>query len=483
MKRKWVAVMVTCSFLAGSGGMYAGLKVTEEKDAEGRGEQPNIQQEMYKLPDELHKVQTAYDLISAKYVEKVDREKLVEGAIEGMLSSLDDPYSVYMDAETVNQFNDTLDSSFEGIGAEITVIDGKLIIVAPFKNSPAEDAGLKPNDQIISIDGKKVSGLNLYDATKKIRGEKGSTVKLGIMREGVSKPIELKVKRDEIPLETVNAKIKQENSQSIGYIEITSFSERTGRDFKAKLASLEEKDIKGLIIDVRGNPGGLLTSVEEILKELVTANKPYLQIEERTGKKVPYFTERKQSKPYPITVLIDKGSASASEILAGSLKEAEGYTVIGEKSFGKGTVQQAVPLGDGSNIKLTTFKWLTPNGNWIHRKGIEPNIEIRQPDYFHVHPLQIEKTLKLEDNNDQVKNAQEMLEGLGYGPGRTDGYFNKQTEKAVRAFQMQNSLKATGQIDTKTAEVLEGRLIESIQDDRNDLQLQTALKYIGEKVK
>ncbi|MDQ0214887.1 carboxyl-terminal processing protease [Oikeobacillus pervagus] len=476
MKRRWIAVVAACSFLTGAGGTYVGVKTL---DGQEQMVIPNEQQkESYKLPDELHKVQTAYDLISDKYVEKIKSGQLVEGAIKGMLTALEDPYSVYMDAETVNHFNDSLESSFEGIGAEITEKEGKILIVSPFKDSPAEKAGLKPHDQIIKINGKNVQGYDVFKATKLIRGKKGTTVTLSILREGLSKPINVEVKRDKIPIDTVYAKIKSEDQKKIGYIQITSFAEKTGKDFTHELRKLEEMKIEGLLIDVRGNPGGLLPSVEEILRELLSDNKPYLQIEERSGAKVPFSSTKKKGKEYPITVLIDEGSASASEILAGALKEAGHHTLIGQKTFGKGTVQQSIPLGDGSNIKLTTYKWLTPDGNWIHHKGIKPTIKVKQPNYFYAHPLQIDQPLKKEMNNDQVKNAQEMLKGLGYGPGRTDGYFSDQTVKAVKAFQIQNKLKVTGEIDSKTAERIELKIIETVKKEENDLQLQTALKYI-----
>ncbi|MBE3568865.1 MAG: S41 family peptidase [Bacillales bacterium] len=481
MKRKWAALLVSCSFLVGAGSTYAGLKIWDQRTPQESREPSQMRtgEASYKLPDELHKVEAAYELISDKYVEKVSSAQLVEGAISGMLAALKDPYSVYMDAETAHQFNDSLDSAFEGIGAEISVKDGKLLIVSPLKDSPAEKAGLKPNDQIIKVNGKNVEGVDLYKATKKIRGKKGTTVTLEVRRDGAAKPLTFKVKRDEIPIQTVYGNIKQEHGKRLGYIEITSFSEKTGKDFKKKLKQLEKEHIQGLVLDVRGNPGGLLTSVEEILKELVTNHKPYLQIEERSGKKVPYYSSKKKAKPYPIVVLTDGGSASASEILAAALKEAEGYTLIGQKTFGKGTVQQAVPLSDGSNIKLTTYKWLTPNGNWIHHKGIEPNIVVKQPDYFYVHPLQIDKPLKKDMNTDQVKNAQEMLDGLGYAPGRTDGYFSAQTEKAVRAFQMENRMKVNGQIDQRTAQMLETKIMEAMKKDENDLQLKVALKVVS----
>ncbi|KAB7706489.1 PDZ domain-containing protein [Bacillus aerolatus] len=479
MKRKWVAVLAVSSFITGAGGMYGGLAALDGQEGAGQP-QENVQRQAApaELPDELHKVQKAYEVIAGQYVEKVDRSSLIEGAIDGMVGSLQDPYSVYMDAETVEQFEESLDSSFEGIGAEITVVDGKLTIVAPFKDSPAEKAGLKPKDQIVTINGKTVSGLTIFEATKKIRGKKGTTVTIGIIRPGMTKPLDVKVKRNEIPIETVFAKTKEKKGKQVGVIEITSFSEETAKDFKSELKKLEKKELDGLVIDVRGNPGGFLTSVEEILKVLITENKPYMQIEEKTGRKIPYFSEKKKVKPYPIAVLTDEGSASASEILAGALKEAEGYPVIGEKSFGKGTVQQPVPLGDGSNLKLTTHKWLTPNGNWIHGEGIRPDIEVRQPKYFYAHPLQVNKPLTREMNNDSVKSAQVMLDGLGYAPGRTDGYFSAETEKAVRALQIQTGLEETGTIDKETANKLEQKWMEEMKKEKNDLQLQAALAYI-----
>ncbi|MGE8206943.1 S41 family peptidase [Heyndrickxia sp. NPDC080065] len=484
MKRKWMAVMILSALLTGAGSTYVGMMYFKSDDVQikDRSGKSNLLESVKNngnsLPD-LAKIAQAFDLIKGSYIEKVDESKLVEGAIQGMVSTLNDPYSVYMDANTASQFNDSLDSSFEGIGAEVTIKDGKILIVAPYKNSPAEKAGLKPKDQIIKIDGINVEGFDLYQATTKIRGKKGTTVTLEIKREGVIDPLQFEVKRDEIPMDTVFSNMKHEGSKSIGYIEITQFSKNTADDFKLELSKLEKQKMDGLIIDVRGNPGGFLLSVQKILDVLVTNHKPYFQIQQRDGEKLPYYSKLTQNKPYPIVVLVDEGSASASEILAGALKEAEGYTLIGEKTFGKGTVQEAVSMGDGSTIKLTMFKWLTPNGNWIHHKGITPNIEIKQPDYFYIHPLEVRKTIFLDMNNDQVKIAQQMLEGLGYATGRNDGYYDTKTERAVKAFQNQVQLPATGEIDTKTAQLLEEEITTAIKDEKNDLQLQVALKYFN----
>jgi carboxyl-terminal processing protease len=485
MNRKWMALMMTGSLLTGAGGTYAGMQWLEKSGGNSALEKI-IETKKDKVSDSsqtdkenLEKVGQAYDLIQSRYVEKVDQEKLTEGAIQGMLSVLKDPYSVYMDKETAQQFTQTLESSFEGIGAEVGKEDGKIVIISPFKNSPAEKAGLKPNDQILKVDGESIEGLDLSKATLKIRGKRGTTVKLDILRESLKEPITISVKRDEIPLETVHSSVKKQDGKRIGYIELTTFSENTAADFKKQLKSLEREHIKGLVIDVRGNPGGLLSTVEEILKEFVTKDKPFVQIEKRNGERDRFFSNLNEKKDYPVAVLVDKGSASASEILAGSLNEAADYPLVGETTFGKGTVQQAISMGDGSNIKLTLFKWLTPDGNWIHKKGIKPDVAVKQPVIFNTHPLQVEQPLTQDMNNEQIKNAQQILKGLGFVPGRTDGYYSKETTLAIKAFQQKYELEPTGKIDSKTAGKLEEAAIKEMKKMKNDLQLQTALRLVA----
>jgi carboxyl-terminal processing protease len=483
MNRKWLALLMTGSLITGAGGSYAVTTwlSTEQKETAEASEKEQTEAEPDQSLNEksMEKVAQAYKLIQGNYVEEVEEGQLIEGAIQGMLTTLDDPYSVYMNKEKAEQFNQALDASFEGIGAEISVVEGKIKIVSPLKDSPAEKAGIKPNDQILKINGESIEGLDLYETTVKIRGKKGTVVKLELARQGVKDPILVNVKRDEIPQITVHSDIKEEYGKSIGYLEITQFSKETASEFNKELKELEKKGVEGLIIDVRGNPGGLLESVEDILKEFVSNEKPYMQIEKRNGERDKFYTSLKKDKPYPVAVLIDNGSASASEILAGALKESEEYTLIGEKTFGKGTVQQAVPMGDGSNIKLTLFKWLTPDGNWIHKKGIHPTIEVKQTDLFHTHPIQLEEPLEKDMNNEQVKNAQIILKGLGYEPGRTDGYFNESTEITVKAFQQENQLKMDGKIDGQTAAKLEQAVINELKKEEKDIQLQAAIKYIA----
>ncbi|WP_453993551.1 S41 family peptidase [Bacillus nitroreducens] len=479
MSRKIVALYMVLSLLLGASVTFLVVQLLDNN------EQPLVQQPSQNTEggkqtnqDNLSKIGQAYNMILSSYVEKVDEKKLIEGAIQGMVSTLNDPYSAYMDEETAAQFNDSLESSFEGIGAEVSMMEGKVTIVAPFKDSPAEKAGLKPNDQIIKIDGESIEGLDLYEAVLKIRGEKGTIVTLQVMRPGATELMEVKVTRDTIPIETVYTDMKEYNNKKLGLIEITSFAQETAEDFITGLAELEDQGMEGLIIDVRGNPGGLLESVEEILKQLVTKEKPYVQIENREGQKQRFFSTLEKQKDYPIVVLTDQGSASASEILAGALKESGGYDIVGEKTFGKGTVQQARDMGDGSNLKLTMFKWLTPDGNWIHEKGIEPTVEVKQPDFFYANPIQFEKELTQNMNNEKIKNAQIMLKGLGFDPGREDGYFSGETVLAVKAFQLANNLEETGTINEKTAGAIEAKVIEAIRDEKNDQQLKKAMEVL-----
>ncbi len=427
--------------------------------------------------EHLEKVNQIFHIILNEYVEKVDEEMLIEGAIEGMLEKLEDPYSVYLNAKQSRHFQQSLDSSFQGIGAEISEENGKIIIVAPFKNSPAEKAGIQPFDQILKVDGEDVTGLNIYEVTEKIRGKKGTTVTLEIQREGLSKPLQLEITREEIPIETVFSAVLENGEKQVGYIEITSFSRETGKDFAKHLRALEQEGISGLIIDVRGNPGGLLSSVHEVAGHFVTDKKPIVQIEYRNGKKEQILSKAKEKKPYPIVVLIDRGSASASEILAAALHEGEGYTTIGEKTFGKGTVQQQIELPDRSQVKLTTYKWLTPDGNWLHKKGLEPDIPVTQSELFNLHPLLVGEPLHRNMNNEQIEHAQHTLRSLGYQTARTDGYFDDSTEAALKRFQKDHDLPATGVLDSKTAQTMATVVRQEKQKLENDKQLMMALMY------
>ncbi|GAA5417205.1 carboxy-terminal processing protease CtpB [Paraliobacillus ryukyuensis] len=489
MRKSYLAIMLVVALLIGAGSTYVVMQAVQPTVSSEENERST---NFADLPEDeqqaiisdagdsatLSKVMQAYNVIQDNYLKEMDKDTLIEGAVQGMLETLEDPYSVYMDAETVEEFNQQIESSFEGIGAEVSMVEGKVTIIAPIKDSPAEEAGLKPNDQILKVNDESVEGLDLYEAVSKIRGEEGTTVTLEIERPGVSDHLTVDLVRDDIPLETVYSETTEVDGKKEGIIEITSFSEGTADRFKEELTSLEKQGIEGLVIDVRGNPGGLLTSVQDILKNFVTKDQPYMQIENGDGKKERYVSNLEQGKDYPITVLVNEGSASASEILAVSLKEAANAEVVGVTSYGKGTVQQTIPMGDGSTIKLTLYKWLSPKGNWIHEKGVKPTIEVEQPAYFYANPIQVEKSFTYNDSNDNIGNAQVMLEGLGYEPAREDGYFSKETQTAIKQFQSDNDLKANGELNKETAELIQTKVIEKIQKGKDDLQKQAALESL-----
>ncbi|WP_163526856.1 S41 family peptidase [Halobacillus ihumii] len=485
IKTRYAAIIVVLAVLLGAGGTYIGMQYlgadTEtpaERLANASQKAENLGGTSAEGDPNLKKVDQAFDIIKNNALKDVDQQQLVEGAIQGMLDTLEDPYSVYMDKKTMEQFNQTIESSFQGIGAEVSMVNDTVTVVAPIKGSPAEEAGLKPNDQILKVDGESLKGLDLYEAVLKIRGEKGSEVTLKVDRPGVSEPLTVDIVRDKIPLETVYTDTKTVEGKKAGIIEITSFSEKTAEDFKKALTKLENDGIEGLVIDVRGNPGGLFTDVQEILKQFIPKDHPIVQVKNSKGEVSKYYSDIESKKDYPITVVMDEGSASASEILAAAMHEAGGYELVGTKTFGKGTVQQTVPMGDGSTIKLTLFKWLTPEGNWIHEKGINPTVKVKQPDYFYTNPVEIEEPLTYNQNGDKIKSIQEMLKGLGYKPGRTDGYFSEETKEAVEKFQSDHQLDVTGKVSSETAGKLEELIVNKVRDEKNDRQMKKALEVL-----
>lgn len=451
--------------LGGNGGLASALPA-----AEGQG----------LTRQEEDKLSAVLSLIETKYYKDVDREAVVDGAINGMISALDDPYSTYMEKETATQFTESIEGSFSGIGAEVTMEGGNIVIVSPIKDSPAERAGLMPKDILLSVNGESLSGLQLNEAVAKIRGPKGTKAKVQIRRTGVDQPISLVLVRDDIDVETVYAKLMEDG---VGLIEIRQFSMNTGERFLEELESLEKQGMKGLIIDVRNNPGGVLPIVVSIAQPFIKKGEPIVMIEEKNGAREQTLSKG-SGKSYPVVVLTNKGSASASEVLAGALRERADAVIVGETSYGKGTVQVSYNkvLGDGSLVKMTIAKWLTPDGNWVHEKGITPDVEVLPPDYYSAPRLSKQNVLEQDMLSEEIRSMQLMLGGLGYKVDRKDGYFSKQTEDAVKAFQSAQGLPVTGKLDKVSAEKLEQQLILFVRNENNDVQLIQAIKTLKEKI-
>lgn len=422
---------------------------------------------------EFKQLYDAFDKLNLLYYKDLDQEKMVNGAINGMFDALDDPYSDYLTKEESENFNASLSSSFEGIGAEIEARNDYIMIVSPIKNSPAEKAGLLPRDMVLAVDGKSIQGMSTSEAVTLIRGEKGTQVTLTIQRDGMADNMDVKIIRDVIPVETVYGEMGEDK---IAHIQITSFSEKTAEELVAKLAEFEVQGMQSIVLDVRQNPGGYLVAALDISNLFLEKGTTILQVEPRQGEAEVYKAEGGKKYDLPVTVLIDEGSASASEILAAALQEGAGAEIIGVKSFGKGTVQTVEDLQGGASIKYTNAKWLTPNGNWINEKGVTPTIEVPYPDYVYL--TYVDPTLELADGstNAAVKSVEGMLNALGYSIEAVDETFDNQTAKAVRDFQAAQGLQVTGVVTGDTTYALMDALKAFI--DANDPMLMKAKEIL-----
>ena len=376
--------------------------------------------------EEFSQLYDAYDELKEKYYTEIDDEKIIHGAINGMFDALDDPYSDYMEKEEAEQFNSDFSSSFQGIGAEIQERNGNIVVVSPIKNSPAEKAGLFPEDIILSVDGQSLQGMSATEAVLLIRGQKGTPVNLTIKRGESDELIEMTIIRDEIPIETVYGEMGEDK---IAHIQITSFSDKTYEELLKILEQFEAEGMKSIILDVSQNPGGYLNAAIEISNLFIEEGKPIVQLQGRKGEPEVVLSEGGKKYKFPIVVLIDNGSASASEILAGALKESANAKIVGLNSFGKGTVQTVTELPDGSNLKYTTGKWLTPKGNWIHEKGIKPDVEVHYPEYMSIAYVDPKNELQKGVVSNYVKAAEQMLDALGYSVGTIDTTFDAATER------------------------------------------------------
>ena len=426
---------------------------------------------------EFDKLYTAYDTIKQEYFKDVKDTKLINGAINGMIESLDDPYSDYMNEEEAGSFHQSISSSFQGIGAEIQEKEGHIIIVSPLKGSPAEKAGLKPNDMVLSVNGKSLQGMSSQEAVTLIRGKKGTKVELSIQRAGTDNPMSMSIVRDDIPLETVYGEMLD---NGIAKVQITTFSEKTTEELVNVLKDMKGKGMKGLVLDLRQNPGGLLDQAVNISSMFVPNGKILFKVEDRKGNIKEYKSNNTEGTTIPLVVVIDQGSASASEIFASAVHESAGIPLVGEKSFGKGTVQRAQDFPDGSNIKFTTDKWLTPNGNWIHKKGIKPEYEVALPDYASLPFINPDKEYKLSSSSNEVKAAQQMLKAIGYDPGREDGFFDEKTQNAIISLQKEANIAANGVLSGQTTMVLMERIKDLIV--KNDTQINKAIEVLKQQM-
>ncbi len=336
----------------------------------------------------------AWEAIENKYVGTPDAQKQVYGAISGLINSLDDPYSMFMEPGFSKTFLEDLSGEIQGIGAEISLKNNVLTVVSPLSGSPAEKVGLKPNDKILKIDDDISDGLTLDEAIQRIRGAAGSRVKLTIMRDGWGEPQVFEITREKVTIKSVEWSVK---TGSIGYIKISQFGDDTVQLVKQATEDLKNQNVKAVVLDLRRNPGGYLEASVDVaslfIKSGVVVKEKYKDnhVDETKTTLSQVFDKEK------IIVLIDGGSASASEIVAGALQDTNRAILVGEKTFGKGSVQELVDLGNGATMRLTIAKWLTPKDRMINGEGVEPDVkvELTEDDYNTGRDPQLDRALEL----------------------------------------------------------------------------------------
>jgi len=331
------------------------------------------------LPNNLDysSVNQVYQQLKKKYDGKISVDQLVLGLKKGLVEAAGDPYTTYMDATTAKDFNEQLNGSFSGIGAELGKEGNNIVVISPLSGFPADKAGLKPKDVVIEIDGQDASGLSVDEAVHRIRGEKGTTVKLVVIRNSQER-LEFSIIRDTITIPSVEHKIINNN---IGYIKISRFADDT-QDLTDKAANeFANKNLKGIIVDLRNNPGGYLNAAVDISGKWLRQGQVILQ-EKRSGKVIQTYRadNNGQFVGMPTVILLNEGSASASEIMAGALKDNKAATIIGVKSFGKGSVQEFSNFDNGDSLKVTIARWYTPAGKNIDKQGISPTTKIELTD-------------------------------------------------------------------------------------------------------
>ncbi|MDE2026484.1 MAG: S41 family peptidase [Patescibacteria group bacterium] len=343
----------------------------------------------------------------------VDPKKMLNGAISGMVSSLGDPYTMYLPPAQQTNFQQQMAGKFEGIGAELATKDKSIIVVAPLDGSPAQKSGMKAGDTIVKVDGVSTDGWTLPQAVDKIRGPKGTSVSLGIVHKGSQTVTTVSIVRDTITVKSVagwvkpikdiegidNAKFSDQSSE-IMYVRLSQFGDATNQDWVAlvdKLSQQAQKDgnVKGMVFDLRNNPGGYLTDATFIAGEFLPVGTSVVTEDDGNGNTDTLSVSRKgELLDMPLVVLINGGSASASEIVSGALRDHNRAKLVGDQSFGKGTVQQAVDLGEGAGLHVTVAKWLTPNGIWVHGKGLTPDVKVALDPNDASHDTQLEAAIQ-----------------------------------------------------------------------------------------
>ncbi|MRR55948.1 MAG: S41 family peptidase [Deltaproteobacteria bacterium] len=391
-------------------------------------------------------------IVQKNYVEEVDTKKLVYGAINGMLSSLD-PHSSFLPPDMYKELKIETKGSFGGLGIEITVKDGFLTVISPIEDTPAFRAGIKAGDQILKIEEKLTKDMTIIDAVKRMRGPKGSKVTITIMREGFDKPKEYTLVRDIIQVKSIKFNTLDDG---YGYVRIAQFQEKTDEDLLKALSALKAENggsLKGLILDMRNDPGGLLDQAVRVAEHFIAEGELLVYTEGRDQDSKMRFTSRKGKKEigYPMVVLINGGSASASEIVAGALQDHNRAVILGTQSFGKGSVQTIIPLSEDSGLRLTTAKYFTPKGRSIQAKGITPDIVVEsleitaaeKKDTLSIREKDLDNHFSTEDGEDKIEKKDQPLPAYKIDEKFKDDYQMLRALDLLKGWEILKSMQKT----------------------------------------
>ncbi len=429
--------------------------------------------------DDLKVIKEVYNSIQVNYIEEVSKTDLLTGALKGLVDAVGDPYSEYLNAEESTSFEEDFQDSFEGIGVQFMMENGRVTVISPIDGTPAGEAGLLPNDIILEADDVDLTDMNTNEVVKLIRGPKDSEVKLLIQRNNST--FEVTLIRATIPNISVTGELDKDHPE-IGHIKISQFADHTYDELVEGVQDLRNQGATSLIIDLRMNPGGLLDSALNIGNMFLEDGEMIMQISERNSDENAEFLANERAFgsfkiTEPFTILIDEGSASASEILAAAVQENTDAKLIGQTSFGKGTVQTILNPTDLGELKLTSAKWLTPSGNWIHDVGIEPEIVVDDSPVASSLLMNSNETLELGISNEFVESLSLMLNALGYEVA-SENYFDEAMVEAVKAFQTDVDLEADGKVTGDTAHALNRLVREHLKE--NDPQYDAAIELLLE---
>ena len=394
--KKNTVIFFLLVFAVASTGILVGRLSVTSVSAEGEGY------------EDLKTFTEVLSMVKRHYVEDVKSKDLVHGAIKGMLNSLD-PHSSFMTQEGYKEMQVETKGEFGGIGIQIGIKDNILTVIAPIEDTPAYKAGIQAGDKILKINTVSTRDMTLQDAVSKMRGAPKTTVTISIMREGWKEIKDFTLTREIIKVKSVKSKVLD---SSIGYVKLNQFQEQTSADLAAALKKLNEEKITSLVLDLRNDPGGLLNSAIDVTSQFLPKGKLVVYTKTRSGDKQEYFTDDNDHFTLPMIVLVNQGSASASEIVAGALKDWNRAVILGTVTFGKGSVQTVIPLSDGSGLRLTTAKYYTPKGKSIQGTGITPDIivKLEAKNGAKEHPVVREKDLERHLKNEQSDTKQEEKE-------------------------------------------------------------------------